>query len=72
MLKLLIMKMFFTSISKFHSSLYLSAAFQVNVGLFSAGPAVLGTTCTVLAVSTGLYTSLTTIIAALAASMAAL
>ena len=44
-LQQLIMKMFFTFISKLHSYWYLSSAFQSNVSCFSAGPSVLGITC---------------------------
>ena len=41
--------MFFIFISKFHSSCYLSTAFQLNVGCFSAGLPILAITCTGLA-----------------------
>ena len=65
------MIMFFTSISKFDSSLYLSTAFQLNVGCFSVGLNVLGIMSTDLVVFTDFSASLTAIIAAVLASMVA-
>ena len=59
--------MFFTFILKFHSSWYLSAAFQSNVVSSSAQTPVLGITFTDLPVFTEFSTSLTVIIAALVA-----
>ena len=44
--------MFFIYISNFHSSWYLSAPFQSNVGCSSAGPPDLGTACTGLTLLT--------------------
>ena len=61
------MNMFLTSISKFHSSWYLSATFQLNVDCFSAELPILDITCTHLAAYPQFYTSLTAIISALAA-----
>ena len=65
------MKMFFNSISKCHSSWYLSAAFLSNVGCFSARLPFLNITCTSLAVFVGFLNSLTAVIAALAARVIA-
>ena len=64
------MNMFFTSISKFCSSCYLSAAFHLNIGRFNAGLLVLGIAYTDLVVFTGISTSLIATIGALAASVA--
>ena len=63
--------MFSIFISKIHSSWYLSAALQLDIGCFSARPPVLGITCTDVVVCTGSSTSFTVIIAALAALMVA-
>ena len=65
------MKMFFTSILKFCTSCYLSAAFQSIIGCFSTGPPVLGITCTDLAMFIGFLACVTAIIFALAVSMTA-
>ena len=59
------MKMFFTCISKLHSSLYLSAHFQSNVGCFSTGPQDLAAASTGLA----LHWSLSAVMPALAVSI---
>ena len=63
------MKMFFISISMFHSYWHLSAAFQVNIACLRVGPPILGITCADLSAFTGVSASLIAIIAALAASM---
>ena len=60
-----VMKMFFTSILKFHSSQYLWTTFQSNMGNFSTGPPDLGVACIGLVLLTVLSVSLTAITAAL-------
>ena len=62
------MNMFLTSILKLFNSLYLSCAFQSNVGCLSASPLTLGASCTGLLLLVGLSPSLTATIAALVAS----
>ena len=62
------MKIFFTSIPKFHHSWCLCFAFQLNVCCLSTGLPVLGINFAGLAVFSRLSASLTAIIAALAAS----
>ena len=49
--------MFFTWISKLHSSRYLSGDFQSNVGCFSTGPQVFVTASAGLVVLTGVSVS---------------
>ena len=57
-------EMFLTSISMSCSSWYLSVAFLSNVSCFSAGPPVLGLTCTDLAIFSGFSAYLTACMAA--------
>ena len=59
--------MFFTYVTRFLSSWYLSAAFQSNIDCFSVQVPVLCLTCTDLLVFIGFFAYLTAIIAALAA-----
>ena len=70
-LQLLVMRMFFTLISKLHSSSYLSATFKSNVDCFTAGPSDVGAACTGLALLTSLFASHMAMMAVLVASIPA-